>query len=97
MDQHYDDFFENARKATDKGSFLKLPRFQKNLKYNFDGFSKYSTKIAHIDLPGKAIVKLGRWANQHPPLQLRPPTPGKSRWCSGVNFKLIYKLTWCDS
>ena len=37
MDQHYDDFFESAQKATDKGKFTKLPRFHKNLKYNFDG------------------------------------------------------------
>ena len=38
MDQHYDEFFENAQKASDKGKFMKLPRFQRNLKYKFDGF-----------------------------------------------------------
>ena len=37
MDQHFDNFFENATKASDKGKFLKLPRYQKNPKYNFDG------------------------------------------------------------
>jgi hypothetical protein len=37
MDQHYDDFFYSAQKASDKDKFLGLPRFQKNLKYNFDG------------------------------------------------------------
>ena len=37
MDQRFGDFFENAMKASDKGRFLKLPRYQKNLKYNFDG------------------------------------------------------------
>ncbi len=41
---------------------MKLPRFQKNLKYNFNGLYSYSTKIAHPDLPSKAIVKLGRWS-----------------------------------
>ena len=62
MDQHYDEFFENAQKASDKGKLMKLPRFQRNLKYNFDGLYSYSTKIAHLDLPGKIIVKLGKWS-----------------------------------
>ena len=60
MDQNYDDFFEKVQKASDKGKFVKLPRFQRNLKYNFDGLYSYSTKIAHLDLPGKTIVKLGK-------------------------------------
>ena len=62
MDQHYDDFFEKAQKASDKGKFVKLPSYQKNLKYNFDGLYSYNTKIAHHDLPGRTIVKLGRWS-----------------------------------
>ena len=37
MDQHFDDFFENAMNASDKGKFLKFPRYQKNLKCIFDG------------------------------------------------------------
>ncbi len=47
MDQHDDDYFENAQKATDQGRFLKLPRYQKNLNYGFGGIYSYSTKIAH--------------------------------------------------
>ena len=62
MDQNYDDFFEKVQKASDKGKFVKLPRFQRNLKYNFDGLYSYLTKIAHLDLPGRTIVKLGRWS-----------------------------------
>ena len=62
MDQNYDDFFEKVQKASDKGKFVKLPRFQRNLKYNFDGLYSYRTKIAHLDLPGMTIVKLGRWS-----------------------------------
>ena len=62
MDQHFDDFFENAMKASDKGRFLKLPRYQKNLKYNFDGLYSYSTRIALLDLPGRTITKIGRWS-----------------------------------
>ena len=62
MDQHYDDFFEKVQKASDKGKFVKLPRFQRNLKYNFDGLYSYLTKIAHLDLSGRTIVKLGRWS-----------------------------------
>ncbi len=62
MDQHYDEFFEKAMKASDKGKFVKLPRFQRNLKYNFDGLYSYSTKIAHLDLQSMTIVKLGKWS-----------------------------------
>ncbi len=62
MDQHYDKFFENAMKASDKGKFVKLPRFQRNLKYNFDGLYSYNTEVAHLDLPSRTIVKLGKWS-----------------------------------
>ena len=62
MDQHYDEFFENAMKASDKGKFVKLPRFQKNLKYNFDGLYSYNTRIALLDLPHRTITKLGKWS-----------------------------------
>ncbi len=41
---------------------MKLPHFQMNLKYNFDGLYSYSTKIAHLDLPSRTIVKLGKWS-----------------------------------
>ena len=61
-DQHYDEFFENAQKASDKDKFLKLPRFQANLRYNFGGLYSYQTKIAHLDLPSRTIVKLGKWS-----------------------------------
>ena len=61
-DQHYDEFFEKALKASDKGKVLKLPRFQANLRYNFDGLYSYHTKIAHLDLPSRTITKLGRWS-----------------------------------
>jgi hypothetical protein len=46
----------------DKGKFLKLPRCQNNLKYNFDGLYSYYTKIAHLDLPTRTTVKLSRWS-----------------------------------
>ena len=60
MDQHFDDFFEKALKASDKGKFLKLPRYQKNLKYNFDGLHSYNTRIAFLGLPHRKIIKIGR-------------------------------------
>ena len=62
MDQHFGDLFEKALKASDKGKFLKLPRYQKNLKSNFDGLYSYNTRIAHLDLPRRTITKLGRWS-----------------------------------
>ena len=49
-------------KASDKDKFLKLPRFQANLRYNFDGLYSYRTKTAHLDLPSRTIVKLGKWS-----------------------------------
>ena len=60
MDQHYDAFFENAQKATDKGKFMKLPRFQRNLKYNFDGLYKYNIRIAELIMCNRTIVKRGK-------------------------------------
>ncbi len=60
MDQHYDDFFEHAQKASGKGKFMKLPRFQKNLKFIFDGLYSYNTKITHLDLRSRTRVKLGK-------------------------------------
>ena len=62
MDQHFDDFFEKAMTASDKGKFLKLSRYQKNLKCNFDGLYSYNTRIALLDLPGRTIINLGRWS-----------------------------------
>ena len=62
MDQHYDEFFENAMKASDKGKFVKLPRYRQNLKYNFDGLYSYNTRIALLDLPHRTITKLGKWS-----------------------------------
>ena len=62
MDQRFNDFFENAKKASDKDRFLKLPCYQKNLKYNFDGLYGYITRIALLDLPRRTIIKLGRWS-----------------------------------
>ena len=62
MDQRFDDFFENAMKASDKGGFLKLSRYQKNLKYNFDGLYSYNTRVALLDLPRRTITKIGRWS-----------------------------------
>ncbi len=77
MDQHYDEFFENAMKASDKGKFVKLPRYRKNLKYNFDGLYSYDTRIALRDL--------------HHPLQVHPPTPGGSLWLPRNIIRLMYR------
>ena len=92
MDQHYDEFFENAMKASDKGKFLKLPRFQKNLKYNFDGLYNYNTRIARLDLPTPQNNNQDRQVvgDLHHPLQLHPPTPGGSLWLPRNIARLMY-------
>ena len=59
---HSDDFFENALAANNKGKFLKFPRFRTNLRYNIDGLYSYNTKIAHINMPGRTIMMLGKWS-----------------------------------
>ncbi|MFM7985099.1 MAG: hypothetical protein ACKPKO_37855, partial [Candidatus Fonsibacter sp.] len=53
--QHYDDFFERALSASNKGKFLKFPRFKAKLRYNFDGLYSYHTKIANINMHDKTI------------------------------------------
>ena len=60
MDNRFGEFFEKAMTASDKGRFLKLPRYQKNLKYNFDGLYSYNTRVALIDMPHRTIMKIGR-------------------------------------
>ena len=55
MDQHFADFLKSNTNASDKGKFLKLPRYQKNLKHNFDGLYSYNTRIAHPDMPHKSL------------------------------------------
>ena len=62
MDQRFDDFFRNAMTASDKGKFLKLPPYQKNLKHNVEGLFSYNTRIALLDLPRRTITRLGRWS-----------------------------------
>ncbi len=79
-DPHYDAFFENEQKASEKGKFLKLPSFQANLRYRFDGLYSYRTKIAHLDLPSMTIMKLGKWSVTSTTHYLHPPTPGGSLW-----------------
>ncbi len=41
---------------------MKLPCYQKNPKYKFDGLYSYGTKIAHLDLSSRTIPKLGMWS-----------------------------------
>ena len=59
---HYDDFFENALTASNKGKFLKFPSYKANLRYNFDGLYSYNTKIAHINMLDRTIMMLGKWS-----------------------------------
>ncbi len=62
MEGQYDDFSHGAQKASNKGKFTKLARYQKNVKYNFDGLYSYNTKKTHLDLPGTTMVKLAKWS-----------------------------------
>ena len=62
MGQRFGEVIDTAMTASDKGKFLKLPRYQKNLKYNFDGLYSYNTRAALLDLPRQTITKLGRWS-----------------------------------
>ncbi len=48
------------RRLQDKDTFLKLPRVQTNLKYNIGGLHSYNTKLTHLDMPGRTLVKFGK-------------------------------------
>ena len=60
LHERYDDFLFYAREATWKGKFMRLPRFQKNLNYNFDGLYSYNKRIADLDIADKTIEKRGK-------------------------------------
>ena len=62
MDERFEDFLYFTQKVSDADKFLKFPRFQRNLKYNFDGLYSYNTRIALLDLPHGTIIKMGRWS-----------------------------------
>jgi len=60
--ERYEDFMNYAREAQWKEKFLRLPRFQKNLKYNFDGVYSYNIRIADLNVPDKTSRKRGNWS-----------------------------------
>ncbi|MFM7986809.1 MAG: hypothetical protein ACKPKO_46595, partial [Candidatus Fonsibacter sp.] len=60
--KHYDDFFESALSASNKGKFLKFQRFKANLRNNFDGLYSYRAKIGHISMQERTIMMLGKWS-----------------------------------
>ena len=60
--ERYEDFLFHTQQALWKGKFLRLPRFQKNLKYNFDGLDSYNTMIADHNIPDRTIEKRGKWS-----------------------------------
>ena len=61
MGERFEDFLYFTQKVSDADKLLKFPRFQRNLKYNFDGLYSYNTRIALLDLPHRTIIKIGRW------------------------------------
>ena len=60
LHERYDDCLFYAREATWKGKFMRLPRFQKNLNYNFDGLYSYNKRIADLNIADKTIEKRGK-------------------------------------
>ena len=90
MDQRFDDLFENAMNASDRGKFLKFPRYQKNLKYDFDGLYSYNIRIAHLDTPRKTNQDRSVVSDLNHPLQLCPSLPGRHLWLQRINVLLMY-------
>ncbi len=76
----------------------KLARFQKNLKYNFDGIYSYTTKIAHFDLPARTIVKLGGRSQKNTTHYnyTRQFLEDHHGFQERNNVKLMYSWTRCD-
>ncbi len=58
--ERYEDFLFYAREASWNGKFLRLPRFQKNAKYNFDGLYSYGKRIADLNISDKTMEKRGK-------------------------------------
>ena len=68
MDHSFYEFCDKAEKAKEKGKGLKLPRYEKNLRYDSEGIYSYGTKIANLDLGRRTVYKLGYWSptsNRH--------------------------------
>ena len=55
--ERFEDFVYHAREAQWKDKFLRLPRFHKNLKYNFDGVYSYNKRIADLNAQNRTIKK----------------------------------------
>ena len=49
-------------KATDKSKKLKLPRFERNLRYDLNGLYSFKTLIAELNFENKTIKRLGWWS-----------------------------------
>ena len=62
VDDNFYEFCEKAEKAKEKGKGLKLPRYEKNLRYDSEGIYSYGTKIANLDLGRRTIQKFGYWS-----------------------------------
>ena len=68
MDKSFDEFWDAAQRATEKGKGLKLNRYGKHLRYNSTGIYSYNTKIADLDFRFRAVSKRGNYSmtsNKH--------------------------------
>ena len=60
--EEYKQFKDKMLKTMDKGKKLRLPRFERNLRYDAHGLYSYETLISEIDWKKKTITRLGWWS-----------------------------------
>jgi hypothetical protein len=68
MDRAFDEFWDAAERATEKGKGLKFNRYGKNLRYNSEGIYSYNTKIADLDFRFRSVSKRSSYSatsNKH--------------------------------
>ena len=62
MDKSFDEFWDAAQRATEKGKGLKFNRYGKNLRHNSEGIYSYNAKIADLDFRFRRVSKRGSYS-----------------------------------
>ena len=62
MGKSFDEFWDAAERAREKGKGLKFNRYGKTLRYNSEGIYSYNTKIADLDFRFRTVSKRGSYS-----------------------------------
>ena len=59
MGDNYNEFCKSAEKAKNNDTCFTFFNYSENLRYDSEGIYSYGSKIAHLDLDHKTILKIG--------------------------------------